>query len=93
MFFQMKKRPTVVCFCGSALKLINTWYREREKSEKAERLRIVKTAATIVREDIRTSPYNTTDYPDVTDFMENAEDVVPETLRVFLNLVIQKDKE
>lgn len=92
MFFQMKKRPTVVCFRDSGLKLINTWYTEREKSEKDERLRIVKTAATVVREDIRTSPYNTTDYPDVTEFMKNAEDVVPDTLRAFLELVIQKTK-
>ena len=70
MFFQMKKRSTLVCFRGSGLKLTNTWYTEREKSEKAERLRIVKTAATIIREDIRTNPYNTTDYPDVTEFMK-----------------------
>ena len=93
MFFQMNKRSTLVCFRGSGLKLTNTWYAEREKSEKAERLRIVKTAATIIREDIRTNPYNTTDYLDVTEFMKNADDVVPETLHAFLELVVQKDKK
>lgn len=93
MFFQMKKRSTLVCFRGSGLKLTNTWYTEREKSEKDERLRIVKTAATIIREDIRTNPYNTTDYPDITEFMKNADDDVPETLHAFLELVVQKDKK
>ena len=88
----MKKKPTLVCFRGSGLKLINTWYTEREKSEEDERLRIVKTAATIIREDIRTRPYITTDYPDVTDFMKNSDDDVPETLHTFLRLVIKKDK-
>lgn len=92
MFFQMKTKPTLVCFRGSGLKLINTWYTEREKSEEDERLRIVKAAATIIREDIRTRPYNTTDYPDVTDFMKNSNDDVPETLHTFLGLVIKKDK-
>ena len=87
MFFQMKTKPTLVCFRGSGLKLINTWYTDIEKSEEDERLRIVKAAATIIREDIRTRPYNTTDYPDVTDFMKNSNDDVPETLHTFLGLV------
>ena len=93
MFAQMNKRPTVVCFRGSGLKLINTWYSQREENEKDERLRIVKTAAVIVREDIRTSAYNTTDYPDVTDFMKNANDVVPETLHAFLETVILTNRK
>ena len=46
----------------------------------------------MVREDIRTTPYSTTDYPDVTDFM-NAEEVFPETIHTFLDQVIQKHKK
>ena len=39
---------------------------------------IVITAASVVRENIRTSPCNTTNYSNVTDFVKNV-DVVPET--------------
>lgn len=56
-----RKRPTVVCFRGSGLKLINSWYNERASNEKDERMRIVNAAATIIREGIRTSAYNNTE--------------------------------
>ena len=92
MFFQMHKRSPLVCFRGSELKLVNSWYTDREKTEKDERLRIVKAAATIIHQDIRTTPYNTTNYPDVTEIMKDADDAVPETLHTFLQL-IQKNKK
>lgn len=67
---------------------MNQWYNERAANEKDERMRIVEAAATIIREDIRMTPYSTTDYPDITALTENVEVMVPETLQEFLKGVV-----
>lgn len=47
-------RPTLVCFRGNGYEaLIDSWYNNKGKTEKEERLRIVRAAPTIVRNDIR----------------------------------------
>ena len=61
MFAQMKKTRTVACFRGSGLKLIIICYSQQKDDEKDERLQKVKTAATILCEDIRATAYNTTE--------------------------------
>lgn len=83
----------MACFRGSGLKLINSWYNERASSEQDERARIVQAAATIICEDIRTTAYNTTDYPDLTNFTEESKNLVPQTLALFLKTVIVKNKK
>lgn len=93
VFATMRKRPTVACFRGSGLKLINTWYTERAVNKKDERMRIVETAAAIIREDIKTTAYSRTDYPDLKNFTDGAENLVPEILRVLLMTIIMKNKK
>ena len=93
LFATTKKKPTIVCFRGSGLKLINKWYNDRADNEKEEGLRIVEAAASIVREDIRMTVYNTAEYPNITNFTENVESMVPETLQTFVNKVILENKK
>lgn len=90
--FASLHKKTVACFRGSALKLIN-WYDNRASTEEEERRRIVETAAAIVREDIRTMPYDNSVYPDITHFMQDVNSMVPETLNVFLKAVIAEGKK
>ena len=73
--------------------MIGTWYSQQKDDEKDERLRIVEAAAITVCEDIRSTAYNTTEYPNVTDFMKHVEDAVPETLCVFSDMVIRKNRK
>ena len=92
VFACLKRNFTVACFRGSALKLIN-WYDNRASTEEDERRRIVKTAATIVRQDIRIMPYDSSLYPDIANFMQDVTSMVPETLNIFLNTVIAEGKK
>lgn len=93
VFATMRKKPTVACFRGSAHKIVNSWYTNRLSDEKEERMRIVETAATIVREDIRTTAYDTSEYPKIMNFLDNTESMVPETLKVLLQTIILADKK
>ncbi|CAG9761451.1 unnamed protein product [Ceutorhynchus assimilis] len=78
---------------GSGLKLINSWYTERAMTKKEERMRIVEATANIIRKDIRTTVYDTTEYPDLSNFTDEAEHLVPETLSALVNTIIVKDKK
>ncbi|GBN14973.1 hypothetical protein AVEN_66504-1 [Araneus ventricosus] len=67
---------------------MEVWY--NKKSDKTEeRRRIVKTAAAIVIEDIRSRVYETTQSD---NFFQESESDIPETSRVFLDDVILKNK-
>ena len=50
----LQKKTPIVCFRNSGDKLLcNSWYNEKLQSEEEERLRIVRTAAAIIKEDIK----------------------------------------
>lgn len=72
--------------------LLDSWYQDKKHDEAAERLRIVRTAAAIISEDISTKIYDTDNYPNPEKFLDTAEDDVPETLKIFLKEVILKHK-
>lgn len=59
---------------------------------KEERQRIVKAAATILREDIRSQVYETSHYLPSDSFLQEVETVIPENLQVLLQEIILKGK-
>lgn len=73
--------------------LTHNWYNEKDSNEENERLRIVRTAAEIVRDDIRSCVYEVDKYPSVSNIQNSAAESVPETLNVFLKEVIMKNKK
>lgn len=94
VFATMKKKPTIVCFRGPAHnRILNSWYSDRASNDEEERKRIVKIAATIIREDIRSVSYNTTEYPKLLDFIDEADTMVPDTLNTFLKTIILEGKK
>lgn len=89
-----KKMVPTVCFLDTGMKILsNSWYENRNNDEKAERLRIVQTAAAIIREDIQSQLYDTTCYPPSDNFLKDAYSCIPETLQSFLDHVIHKEKD
>lgn len=66
--------------------------RKKKQNEADERLRIVRTAAAIISEDIRSQIYDTDYYPSPENFLDDAEKDVPETLKLFLKEIIIKTK-
>ena len=83
-------KPPVVCFRDTGFKILNNaWYEQRLQNPEAERLRIVKAAAAIIREDIRSMAFDTDVYA-TSETTFNDMSVVPETLQIFTNDVINK---
>jgi len=90
--FSPNKMP-VVCFKNTGYKILNdAWYQQALKNEQEERLRIVKTAAAIIVEDIRSQVYETEKYPPPDKFLEGNEELIPETLRTFMETVVLNNK-
>lgn len=86
--------PTLVCFrdTGSRL-LLDSWYnKEKKEDRREERARVVRAAAAIIREDIRSKVYETDHYPSAENFLEGAESDIPETLNILLEGIILKNK-
>lgn len=71
LFVDAIGQPTVVCFRNTGYKILtNTWYEEKKANKDEERLRVVRAAAAIILEDIRSQVYNTAEYPPSDDFMK-----------------------
>lgn len=57
-----------------------------------ERLRVVKAAAEIIVEDIRSQVYDNSQYPPSDDFFNNVDTVIPESVQLFYETVVLKNK-
>lgn len=66
--------------------------RRKKKDYHEERLRVIREAAAIIREDIRGVVYDKNNYPPSDGFVKDVEAAVPESLQVFLTTMITKDK-
>ena len=66
--------------------------RNREKSEVSESLRIVQTAAAIIKEDIRAKIYETKNYPTFGDMERGGTDLIPNSLQLFMKCVTSGEK-
>lgn len=64
--------------------LKDVWYSQKNNDERTERIRIVKKAAEIIREDIRLKTYEKDSYPSPNNFLKNSVQDVPESLNIFL---------
>ena len=67
--------------------LTDAWYSDRQSDISEERMRVARTAAAIIREDICSSIYDCSIYPILADIDNLAADQIPETLRVFTDNV------
>ena len=87
----LHKKTPIVCFRKSGDKLLcNSWYNERLHSEEEERLRIVRTAAAIIKEDIKSQVYDPCNYPSPEGLFNDVENNVPDSLHVLLHELIEK---
>lgn len=72
--------------------LTDACYNEKSDNKLEVRKRIIKAAAIIVTEDIRSKVYETNHYPPSDNFFQDVESDIPETLRIFLDGIILKNK-
>ncbi|GBM04809.1 hypothetical protein AVEN_20240-1 [Araneus ventricosus] len=67
-------------------------YQSKLENEEGERLRVVKAAAVIIREDIRSKVCNLNSYPAPDRFLNNAEEDIPVSLSVLFKSIIASNK-
>jgi len=89
-----QKQKTIVCLKDIGEKVLkDSWYQNKCANEQEENLRVVEAAAKIIRADIRAQVYEVGQYPPPDHFMEGAEDVVPPTLKHFMETLIVQQKK
>ncbi|CAH2218497.1 jg2186 [Pararge aegeria aegeria] len=87
------KEGPIISFTNTCGKILTeNWYKNKNRDEKLERLRVVQTAAKIILEDMRSKFYDTNQYPAPDCFLEKADSDIPETLKVLLDEIILKNK-
>ncbi|KAJ8872407.1 hypothetical protein PR048_026011 [Dryococelus australis] len=77
-------RKVTICFIDTGINILNAWYENKKKNASEERLRIVETAAAIIRQDIQSHVYDKTTYPPGDNLLKDASTCVPTTLLTFL---------
>lgn len=93
IIFETVRNDRLLLFKRTLGKCINDkWYESRKSNDKEERLRIVDLAAHIILQDVRSMAYNTNEYNSPTDFLNNANADIPETLKLFLDILIKTHK-
>lgn len=94
VFATLPSKKTFICLRDTAEKILNDkWYQAKEEDEENERLRIVKAAAAIIKEDIALKLFEVGQCPAPGSLMINTEEEVPVSLMTFLNEIIVKGKK
>ncbi|CAD6231373.1 GSCOCG00012224001-RA-CDS, partial [Cotesia congregata] len=93
VFFNESGHDCIVCFKGFIYKIISKKPPSHKKNDvREERLQIVRDAAAIILEDIRSQCYETKEYPPSDSFLKDVNTLVPETLSVLLKGIICQSK-
>ena len=93
VFSTIRTRQTVVSFRTFGDKILSdSWYTSRCKDEQTERERIVRKAAEIILEDIESMAYDNSAYPPTASFCSEAEQLIPQSLRVFMDCIAKKKR-
>ncbi|KMQ83773.1 hypothetical protein RF55_19127 [Lasius niger] len=93
IFTIKQNREFILSFRDTGHKILTSnWYEKQNSDIKEERLKIVKAAAEIITEDIRSQVYETNNYPPSDAFLKNVESDIRSTLQLLLNLIIMKNK-
>lgn len=74
---------TIVCFIDMIYDVnLRAWYEKKIRNEQAERLKIIKSVAAIIREDIRSLIKDNSEYPPTNEMFNNLDTDVPSGLRL-----------
>ena len=87
---QSAGRPNLVCFKDTANFIIETSTKDKENDNLSECERIVKTAAKLIKAEIKAQTFNTEEYPSNKDIQCHQESLVP-LLRLFMKVLISDE--
>ena len=69
--------------------LTETWHKEKKERKEDEAERIIKTAARLLKNEIKNFEHDNTQYPTTTDILNTSNQCVPEHLKLFVNELIK----
>ena len=87
---QSDGRPNLACFKDTANFIIEKSTKDKEKDNLSECERIVKTAAKLIKAEIKAQKFNTEEYPSNKDIQCHQESLVP-LLRLFMKVLISDE--
>lgn len=94
MLCKNRGKDPILCYKNMGTTLLSeAWYGNRCEDTQEERLRIVKLAAQIICEDVRSEVYECETYPIPHKFLDNAEEDIPKSLKVLIDSMILKHKK
>lgn len=81
----------MICFSGASTNILSdNWYKNRNcDNEAEEELRLIKTAAAIIRREIKSKSYDYSQFPTIEDICKGGSELVPELLNVLITEIIQ----
>lgn len=93
IFITSNKNKTVtVCFKNVGHKILcDNWY-TKSTDEEQEKLKIIVAAAELIKSDIACTLYDNSAYPHSADFFKDIDNDVPDSLKIFLETLIIKNK-
>ena len=87
-------RSVVICFSGTASKILSdVWYQNRQIVEKDEELRVIKTAAAIIRRTLKSQAYDCSQFPTLEQIQTGSPDLIPELLKTLIYEIIKPARE
>lgn len=88
------KNDYVICLLDMRDNILrNDWYKNRSINEEEEKSRIVKAAAEIIVQEIRSHYYNLNKYPSPNCFLDNINSDISVNLKLFLDILIKSRKK
>lgn len=83
---------SIVTYSGTGdLPLDDMWYMHSEQQKEDEHIRVIRTAAELIRKQIKSTQYKTKTYPSSVSFLENVHADIPKYLDSFLEELMMFD--
>lgn len=90
-FAVLPGKRSVICYSEATTNILSdNWYRNRNSDNEAqEELRVIKTAAAIIRREIKLKSYDYSKFPTIEEICKGGGELVPEVLNVLITEIIQ----
>lgn len=90
-FAVLPGKRSVICFSEATTNILSdSWYKNRNSDNEAqEELRVIKTAAAIIRREIKLKSYDCSKFPTIDEICKGGSELVPELLNVLITEIIQ----
>ena len=90
---EINGKPNIVTFRSKAQEVLCDFYRQRDRDSEKDKLRIIKAAARLIKDDIKGMKASYSNYPVMNDLKsETSMNFLPESLRVLLtDIFVGKD--